>query len=37
MWYIANSPHAKKSLNYVHDLEKIHNELNFLNLRGKSV
>ena len=37
MRYIANAPHTKKSLQYVHDLEKIHNELNYLNLRGSKL
>ena len=34
MWYIANSPHNKKNMQFVHELENIHNELNYLNLRG---
>ena len=35
MWYIANSPSDTQSLKYTHELENIHNELNYLNLRGK--
>ena len=34
MWYVSNSPHSKKCITYVQELETIHNELNYLNLRG---
>lgn len=34
MWYIQNSPHDAKCLTYVNDLERLHNELNYLNMRG---
>ena len=34
MWYINNSPNAGKSLSYVWEIEKIHNELNFISSRS---
>lgn len=33
MWYIANSPHDERNIAFVQDLERIHNELNYLNMR----
>eukprot|EP01017_Pseudomicrothorax_dubius_P025183 TRINITY_DN2690_c0_g1_i1.p1 TRINITY_DN2690_c0_g1~~TRINITY_DN2690_c0_g1_i1.p1 ORF type:complete len:172 (-),score=56.11 TRINITY_DN2690_c0_g1_i1:113-568(-) len=33
MWYIQNSPHDERCVKYVHDLERLHNELNYLNMR----
>jgi hypothetical protein len=35
MWYIANSPHDERNITFVHDLERIHNELNYLNMKGE--
>ena len=37
MWFVQSSPNDKKALKYTHELEKIHNELNYLNFRGKSL
>ncbi len=34
MWYVQNSPHQMQSLQYTQELEKIHNELNYLAARG---
>jgi len=31
MWYIQNSPHDAQCITYVNDLERLHNELNYLN------
>ncbi|KAL4482809.1 hypothetical protein ABPG72_022369 [Tetrahymena utriculariae] len=33
MWYISNSPHEAKNLEYVNELEALHNELNYQNSR----
>ena len=34
MWYIQNSPHETQGLAYTQDLEKLHNELNYLNAKS---
>ncbi|EGR33554.1 hypothetical protein IMG5_049290 [Ichthyophthirius multifiliis] len=33
LWYIANSPHEDKNLEYVVQAEQLHNELNYQNSR----
>ena len=37
MWYIQNSPNDKQALTYVNELERLHNELNYLAFRGKII
>ena len=34
MFYISHSPNAEQSLQYAQELEHIHNELNYLNIRS---
>ena len=36
MWYIHNSPHTPKALQYTQELEGLHHELNYQNARSKS-
>merc|ERR1712146_148363 len=33
MWYLQNTPHQDKTVEYAQDLEKIHHELNYLHTR----
>ena len=35
MWYLQNTPHQDKTVEYAQDLEKIHHELNYLHTRSK--
>lgn len=34
MYYIQNGTNEERTLQYVQDLERIHNELNYLSMRG---
>lgn len=34
MWYLRNGVNDEKRMECVHDLEKLHNELNYLWVRG---
>lgn len=34
MWYVMHTPHHVKALKHTHELETIHNQLNYLNARG---
>ena len=34
MWYVQNAPHQAQTLKYSQELEKIHNELNYLTIRS---
>ncbi len=34
MYYIQNGVNDERALQYVQDLERIHNELNYLHMRG---